>query len=188
MVSGHHTWNKRLTYYWIIKLIKPLRRITRSYFNAAVDKYISLIHNLIIRTCNDASQIDHFKSCAMEELLKCMICYNGSSSFITFLYSRLYGTFRHINDNIRRLNRINFISLDTNITTAMFNQEYNFDLYLRDIFRHLTSDEYIVITKFYIDNKTIKEISHEIGMVQSTVYHTKNRAIEKIRNRLMAKG
>ena len=61
------------------------RRITQPYFNLARHQYAPLIHKLAFRIGISQENIDELKTQGVKELLKCMICYNKSGSFMTFL-------------------------------------------------------------------------------------------------------
>lgn len=164
-------------------MMKIKRRITKAYFDRARSQYAPLIYKLSFMIGIDKIQAEELRVCADIELLKCMICYNRSGSFITFLYSRLIGVFRHLRDRERRFKRIRIMPIDCMSSIAGPDIDMDFNMMIQECLECLNEEEYDVITQLFFNNKTMKNISASRGVVASTIYRIKNKAIDKMRNK-----
>ena len=157
------------------------RRITKAYFNVGRRQYAPLIYRLSTRIGINTRQAEEMQCRANEELLKCMICYDGSGSFITFLHSRLAGVFRHIRDAERRANRVHTISPEHMANIAESDHDVNVHAIVEDLLECLNEEERNIITELFLNDKTMRDISNNLGGVASTVYRIKTKAIQKMR-------
>ena len=159
------------------------RRITKGYFYIARCQYARLIQGLSFSIGENGTQREEMVSRADEELLKCMICYSQSGSFITFLYSRLIGTFKHMRDADNRVKRIQNISPEHISFMTQPSRDNRVHTLAQDCLECLNDEELNIITELFFNSQTIREISNASGRVASTVYRIKTRAMEKMRNR-----
>ncbi len=159
------------------------RRVTKAYFNFARNQYAPLVKKLSTMIGVDNTQNEELKSRADEELLKCMICYSRSGSFITFLYFRLMGTFRHLRDVENRARRIQSMSADSIVNISEPNYDIDSKMMVQEYLECLDSEEHEIITDIYFNERTMREISDDRGTVPSTICRIKARAINKMRQK-----
>ena len=164
-------------------MMKKKRRITQTYFDIARHKYAPLVCKLSLRISVDAKQIEELKARADEELLKCMICYNKSGSFITFLYCRLVGIFRHMRDTEIRARRIKNMSMDHIVNVVGPDYDMDFHMMAQEYLNCLNDEERDIITELFFNDKTMREISDDRGVVASTICRIKARAIDRMRQK-----
>jgi RNA polymerase sigma factor (sigma-70 family) len=164
-------------------MIKVKRRITKSYFNIARRQYAPLIQRLSTTIGVNETQIEELKNRANEELLKCMICYDRSGSFMTFLYFRLNGTFRHLRDVENRVRRIKSMSNDSIMNIAEPDHNIDCAIMVQECLECLNEEERIIITELFMNDKTMREVSGDRGVVASTICRIKTRAIGKMRQK-----
>ncbi len=161
-------------------MMKIKRRVTEDYFQIACLQYESLIGKLSFRISANDSQIEEMKSRAKDELLKCMICYDGSGSFMTFLYSRLHGIFRHMRDKERRVKQMQVPSLDSIKQIAGLNYDMDSNMMIQECLECLEEGEREIIVGLFLEGKTMEELSGHLGTT-STIHRKKVRAIDKMR-------
>lgn len=159
------------------------RRITKGYFYIARLQYVPLIQRLSFFVGENSTQREEMIVRADEELLKCMICYNHSSSFMTFLYCRLMGAFRHMKDADNRAKRIHNISSNNIATIADPHQDNSIHVLIQDCLECLNDSELNIITELFFNEKTMRDISNSSEKVASTIYRIKTRAMEKMKRR-----
>ena len=164
-------------------MMKRQRRITKAYFDLARIQYAPLINKLAFQIGTDDTQIEELKAQAEEELLKCMICYRRSGSFITFFHGRLSGVFRHMRDVEHRARRIQIMSLDAMSNIAGPNSDADTHMMIEELMACLNDEERAVITGLFFDEKTMREVSQDQGVVPSTICRIKGRAIDKMRQK-----
>lgn len=164
-------------------MITKQRRITQAYFNIARVKYDSLVHRLSRRVGIDSSHIEELSLRGEEELLKCMICYDGRGSFITFLYHRLFGLFRHLRDAEIRSKRMHGVSLDPSNCTSTSYDNAETHITVQDCLACLTDKERNIIIELFFNNKTIRETASSYSGIPSTICRIKSRAIGKMKRR-----
>lgn len=155
------------------------RRITKAYFDFARNKYALLIQILFFRMGIDISQ----KNQANEELLKCMICYDGSTLFTTFLYGRLFGVFRNIRKREYKSKLIQSVPIDSLVNIAGPDCDMDRSIMIEECLECLDSTEHKVITELFFEGKTISKVSQDHNMVNSTVHRTRERALNKMRQK-----
>lgn len=163
-------------------MMKIQRRITKDYFQIACLQYEPLINKLAFQISVDDSQAEEMKSRAKDELLKCLICYNRSGSFMTFLYGRLYGIFRHMRDKERKVKRMQAPSLDSIRKMAGLDCDMDSSMMVQECLECLGENEREIITGLFLDGKTMKELSGHLGAT-STICRIKTRAIDKMRRK-----
>lgn len=163
-------------------MMKRKRRITKAYFELACRKYAPLVNRLSILVGINQIHTEELKYQADEELLKCMICYNSSGSFMTFLYCRLHNIFRHMRDSENRARRIR-----TGVMGSLTNmsdkntEDVDFPLMVNECFDCLTDDERNLIVEVFFNHKTMREISLDSGISLSSLGRMKKGAIGKMR-------
>lgn len=164
-------------------MMKIKRRVTKSYFEIACHQYTPLIQKLAFKIGFNNNQIEELSSRGFEELLKCMICYNRSGSFITFLHGRLDGVFRHMRDAENRSKRIPTMPTDLMEDMSGHNNEINNNMIVQECLECLSKEEYDIIIDLFFDEKTMREVSSERGGVASTICRIKSKAIDKMRKK-----
>lgn len=164
-------------------MLKVQRRITQAYFNLARCQYAPLIQDLAFQIGINKEQIDELKSRGMEELLKCMICYHRGNSFMTFLYGRLKGIFRHMRDKEIRAKRIPTMSLDSMANVAEPYRNIDCNMMAQEYLNYLDDDERGIIIELFFNSRTMRELSDDYGAVPSTICRVKTRAINTIKQR-----
>ena len=105
-------------------MISYRRRVTKSYLDFARRKYTQLINQLAYKIGGSLSIVEELQSQGTTELLKCMICYDGRSSFMTFLYGRLSGVFKHVRDVENRTKRIKKFPVESAINLIEQKHDY----------------------------------------------------------------
>lgn len=164
-------------------MMKQQRRITRAYFNLARNQYAPLIQKLAFQIGIKPTQVEELKAQGMEELLKCMICYSHSSSFMTFFYGRLIGIFKHMRDVEQRAMRVQIVPLDFMMNMAGPDYDIDSHMMIQECLECLNDDERNIITELFFNEKTTREISDDYGIVPSTICRIKTRAIDKMQQR-----
>lgn len=154
------------------------RRITKSYFDLARKQYAPLIQKLASQVGMNETQTEEMKVRALEELIRCMVCYRRIGSFITFFYGRLFDIFRHMRDVEQRASRIQNVS---NITRN--NCNIDSELLVQECLSCLNEEECGVIVDIYFGGQTIREASESRDGVASTVYYIKKRAMDKMKRK-----
>lgn len=162
-------------------MIEPQRRILEGYFLFARKQYEPLINKLAFMIGVDSVHAEELKACGNDELLRCMICYNGRGSFMTFLFSRLSGTFKHMRDMENRARRTWPASIGFTRNVVRFESDMDLRAVIDECLVCLSNREHIVIHESYFDNKTIREISEEHKIPSSTVWKIRHTAIDKMR-------
>jgi RNA polymerase sigma factor (sigma-70 family) len=163
--------------------MKYQRRITKAYFDFGCHQYAPLIQKLAFRVSINKEQIGELKNRAMDELLKCMICYDCSGSFKTFFFGRLFGIFRHMRDAEQKAKRIRIIPLDFMMNMVGPNYDMDSNMMAQECLGCLNEDEYDVITQLFFDERTTREVSDNLGIVASTICRIKTRAIHKMKRK-----
>lgn len=159
------------------------RRITKAYFDIALLQYAPLIHRIAFQIGGNSTQVEEMKIRAADELLKCMICYEYSGSFMTFLYGRLTGIFRHMRNAENKTSRVGTISLDSVSDIAAPCIQVDSNIMVEELLGCLSIKERSVIVKLFFDEKTIRETSRDCEMVPSMVHRVKTLAINKMRQK-----
>lgn len=166
-------------------MMKIKRRITGKYFEMARRQYSPLIQRLSFRIGIDNSQAEEFKIRSYAELLSCMICYNGSGSFMTFFHGRLVNVFRHLRDAEKRARRVRIIPTDFIANMAGPDHDMDASMMVQECLECLNEREYNIITDIYFRNKTMREISNSRGIFASTVCRIKTKAIDKMKSKCL---
>lgn len=164
-------------------MMKIKRRITKSYFDIARDHYLPLVKKLSLLIGVDEPQKEELRSRADEELLKCMICYDGSGSLITFFYCRLSGVFRHLRDTERRAKRIQSISTNSMINIVGHYCDMDFPIMVEECLECLNDEERDIIKELFFNGKSMREVSNDRGVVASTICRIKAKAIGKMKKK-----
>ncbi len=164
-------------------MMEPQRRITKDYFDVVREQYAPLVQRLATIYGFNQTQIEELKSHAQDELLKCAICYQNIGSFMTFLFSRLSGVFSHLRDTEIRASRLKTMSLDAMKNVAAPSCSVDFNITAEECLECLDNDEHYVITELFFNNRTMRDISSDRGVVPSTVCRIKKRAMVKMRKK-----
>jgi len=164
-------------------MMKRKRRITKAYFDIARGQYAPLVHRLAVTIGIDDTHVKELKSRADEEILKCMICYDKSGSLMTFIYSRLSGVFRHLRDVENRAKRNRGVSMESAVNLAGPEYDVDIDMMIQECLDCLSNEERYVITELFLNEKTMREVSTNKGVVASTICRIKTRAIEKMKQK-----
>lgn len=164
-------------------MLKQKRNITKAYFDYARKKYAPLINKLAFNIGVNASHTEELQTQGLKELVRCMLCYNGSSAFMTFFYGRLECIFKHMRDSERRTNKVQLLDSTSMMSMARHNHDIDSDMMARECMECLNSNEHNVITRFFFEKQTTKEISKDIGMVIPAVCKIKRVAIKKMRQK-----
>lgn len=164
--------------------MKPIRRVTKSYFMYGVKKYKPLILMLAGRLKHRSIDTDEMVSYGLQELLKAMICFdqNLGCSFTTFLYNRLFYTYQHLLQAEARHRRM---MTGTDLSGYRDNRTDNFGdtSDIEAMLSSLTDDERYVVKKIFLDGSTLASAAAEIGTSITTAYRKKEYAIEKLAER-----
>ncbi len=164
-------------------MMKKKRRVTHEYFEFAYRQYMPLIRKLAFRIGTNKTQVEEMKVRAFTELLKCMICYNRSASFMTYFYGRLVGVFRHMRDEENRAKRQRTILTDP--MTNISGPDYDMDSHMmvEECLECLDEEERDIISDIYFSSRTMREISDCRGIVASGICRIKAKAIDKMKKR-----
>lgn len=164
-------------------MMEPKRRILEGYFLLACKQYKPLINKLAFRIGVNSTHAEELKAYGNNELLKCMICYDGRCSFMTFLFSRLSGTFKHMRDTENRVRRIESIPIGFTKDVVRLESDIDLKAAVNECLTCLTDREYTVVNESYFNQKTIREISEDSKIPHSTVWSIRHTAIAKMRRR-----
>lgn len=164
-------------------MMEKKRRITKAYFEFVRRHYMPLIRKLSFSIGVDLIHVEELQSYGDEELLKCMICYDGSGSFMTFLYHRLRGTFRHKRDMENRARRFNKISTDSMSDIVGPNNDVDLHMTIQECLGLLDTEERRVIIERFLNEKTTRTIAMEQGTVHSNICRITDRALYKMRQK-----
>lgn len=159
------------------------RRITKGYFDLACKKYAPLVKKLAIKISVSELHIEELVASSSDEILKCLICFNGEYAFITLLYTRLLGTFRHMRDVENRSRRIINMPEEDMINFTGKEPSLDTNLILQECLECLDKDESDIVIDIYINDKTMREVAKEHDIAASTICRIKNRAIEKMQHK-----
>ena len=159
------------------------RRVTEAYFKFARNHYMSLIQKLSFSIGVDLIHVEELQSRGDEELLKCMICYNGNGSFITFLYHRLTGIFRHLRDMENRARRFNSVFIDSISDIVGPDNNVDSNMMAQECLDFLDDEERHIIVERFFNKKTTRTIATEQNTVASSICRITNRAIDKMRQK-----
>ncbi|MEE9573243.1 MAG: sigma-70 family RNA polymerase sigma factor [Candidatus Neomarinimicrobiota bacterium] len=159
------------------------RRITKTYFDFARHKYFPLIRRLSYLIGGNAQQIDELITRGDEELLKCMICYKRSGAFMTLLHYRLSGIFRHLRDMECRAKRVGSMSLSSMINISGPDDNMDTNMMIQEYLQCLNDEERSIVTELFLNEKTMREVSDDCGIVASTICRIKTRAINKMQEK-----
>lgn len=159
------------------------RRITKAYFHRACRQYVPLIRKLAFRIGVDDTHVEELTSCAPDELLKCMICYSLSGSFMTFFYGRLSGLFQHLRDTELRARRVQTMPMSDMVSQNTSDSDPDSHMMIEEYLSCLDKEEREIITAIYFKEQTTREISYSRGIVASTVCRIKIRAMNKMRQK-----
>ena len=156
------------------------RRITKSYFDFATRKYIPLINRLAYKIGGSLSLVEELQSQGMTELLKCMICYDGRSSFMTFLYGRLDGIFRHVRDVENKTKRIKKLPIESIANLIEQKYDYERSMEIEEYLSILNELELNIIKELFFGSRTLREVSIDHKFIVSTTHQIKTKAITKM--------
>lgn len=163
--------------------MKIKRRITKCYFDLACQKYAPLVKKLSFMIGVDVIHAEELQSRSGDEILKCLICFDGRGSFMTFLYTRLRGVFRHMRDMENRARRIQSISMETMINISEKHSNMDTDMVLQECLECLNKEELNIVVDLYLNEKTMRQVAEERGSVASTICRIKTRAIDKMQQK-----
>lgn len=164
------------------------RRITKAYFDIALLKYTPLIGKLSFLIGVDRTHTEELRTQGINELIRCMICYDSRGSFITFLYGRLENIFRHMRDVENRARRPHIMSQDYMANIVGPDSDSDTHIVVQECLSCLNSDEYNVITELFFGGRTMRDIATDLNTVHSTVCRIKDRAINKMRQKCQVIG
>jgi len=159
------------------------RRITKGYFDLACRQYDPLVKKLSISIGVDDTHIEELQARSQEEILKCLICYDGRGSFMTFLYFRLKGVFRHMRDSENRARRVQIMPTESLSQVQDKVSDTDVNMMVQDCLECLSDEERDIIVDLYLNEKTMREMAGERGVVASTICRIKTRAIEKMQQK-----
>lgn len=161
-------------------MMKIKRRITKGYFDIACKKYTPLVQKLSFSIGVDYTHVEELQARAKEEILKCLICYDGRCSFITFLYVRLQGIFRHMRDSENRARRVKIMPTEamSNVQDKQVDEDVR--MMVQECLECLNPEELDIITDLYLNEKTMREVATDRGRVASTICRIKIKAIRKM--------
>lgn len=169
-------------------MIEPQRRILKGYFLLACKQYEPLICKLAFAIGVNSTHAEELRACGKNELLKCMICYDGRGSFMTFLYGRLSGIFRHMRDVENRVRRIRSVPIDLMNNLIRPKSYVDWVPMVATCMACLTKEEYVVIHELFFAQRTMREISQEHGIPHSTVCRIKHKSLDKMRRKHRLSG
>ena len=163
----------------------PKRRVTQAYFEFAIEKYSPLMRRIVSSLGGDHHQQQEFQHVAIEELLKCMICFdrNGGGSFVTFFYGRVCNICRHIKKRERKAKRVQFIDDIESVSLSRYSYTpvpegvEQIEEYLEG----LSQKERFIIIELFVNSKTIAELSRETGIGKATISAVKFKALRKMK-------
>lgn len=159
------------------------RRITKAYFTIAMTQYAPLIQKLAFRIGINKTQVEELKSRAPEELLKCMICYQKSGSFMTFFHGRLSGLFRHMRDSDYRVTRRQGVPFSSLLNMSGPYIDTDQSMMIQEFLDCLNEEECDIITGLFFHDKSMRQIAEERDSVASTICRIKKGALDKMRRK-----
>lgn len=182
MESGLHVWNEPL---WRFnEMMKQQRRIIQAYYDIARLQYAPLIQKLAFRIGINPTQVEELKLQGVKELLRCMICYKRSGSFMTFFHGRLTGIFKHMRDAEKRAGRVRIMPIDSMLNIAGPDCDMDAHMMVQECLECLNERERNIIIELFFNKKTMRQISNDRGdVVPSTICRIKATAINKMKQK-----
>jgi len=127
-------------------------------------------------------QYNSYFNIGISELMYSMIHFDPRiASFNTYLYNRVSGKIKHL---IRKETIIKDRegNIEKNYTE---HREKNDDkILIEEIFNLLNNEEKMVLKMYYIENNTLQEVCDKTNISVSNIYNIKNRAINRVREKL----
>ena len=86
-------------------------------------------------------------------------------------------------DKEKRAKRIPTMSLDFMRSLVEPYRDISANMAAQECLKYLDEDERKVVVEIFFNDKTMRELSHDCGVVPSTIYRIKTKAINKIKQR-----
>jgi len=153
------------------------RRITSGYYNYFYKNKVRLLNMIVSKF--QYSNPDELLSIAKTSLLYAMINFDQNiASFNTYLYITVRGNIlKHISSE---QNLCKNVYEDNTLTQrkVCFNDDR---LIVEEILEKLSKRERSILTMYYLENHSLREISEKLNISTNCVYVNRNKALKKIR-------
>jgi len=156
------------------------RTITLQYYNFYYGLYRPILATYVAGLSANSTEFDEFMSIAREQLLYVLKHFDADvGSFRAYLRCRVWGIVKHEKD--RRAKHKSVFSMGSFDNCA--GVEYNHDdrLIVEEMLECLDDRQRMVLSSYYLDSMTFREIEAATGIPVSTAYVVKNKALQKIR-------
>lgn len=155
------------------------RSITSQYYNYYYRLYKPFLIAQVSGLAYGSSEFDDYMSIAREELMFVLKKFNpNSGSFKSYLRCRVWGAIKHRQDKESKHNCVFSIPSNDKCIGVSYNDN---KLIVEEMLDCLDDIHKTIISSYYLDNMTFREIQAATGIPVSTIYVMKNKAIQKIR-------
>lgn len=161
-----------------------------SDFSIIVDKYKNMVYTITYRISGNHEDAEELAQDVFVKAYKSLKDFKGKSKFSTWLYSIAYNT----SISKIRKKQLDYISYDDQENIYMeikdkgYDEQYDFDKVpvnlLKKILDELDPTDKTLLTLYYQDDKTIKELSEITGLTLSNVkvrlFRNRKRIFQKL--------
>ncbi|MGB0836737.1 MAG: RNA polymerase sigma factor [Flavobacteriaceae bacterium] len=161
-------------------------------FSYLVDRYQDMVYTLSFKLVQDSQLANDISQEAFIKAYKNLKSFNGSSKFSTWLYTISY------REGINQLRKFKTVSIDTQLNTEPYVEEKDLPLeqytaqersiYLEKAISHLKEIDRLIISLFYLAQKSIEEIEEITDISKSNIkvrLHRSRKQLEEILSKLL---
>lgn len=172
------------------QLIAEVKSGNTDAFRSIVDYYRDAVYGLSLRLVSNEMEAEELAQDTFLKVFKSIASYRGESKFSTWLYRITYNTcISHL-----RKNKPNQVEIQEYHGSSNFNSGYDNLLekdnnnVIKKILKTLKPDDRAIIQLFYLEEKSIKEISEITGFTNSNVKVKLHRSKQKLKSMMEENG
>lgn len=155
------------------------RTITLQYYNFYYNLYKPFLTTHVAGLSSSKHEFDEYMSIAREELLYVMKRFDSDSgAFKAYLRRRVWGKIQHWKQKESR-HKAAFSSSFDNCSSVGENLDNK--MIVEEMLECLDEEQRRVLSSYYLDSMTFREIEATTGIPVSTAYVLKSKALQKIR-------
>jgi len=156
------------------------RRITSQYYNFYYRLYKPFLVTYVAGLATNSTEFDEFMSIAREQLMFVLKNFNPDiGAFKSYLRCRVWGFIKHEKDRRAKHRSVFSNGSFDNLGGVEYNQDDR--LIVEEMLECLDDKQRMVLSSYYLENMTFREIESATGIPVSTAYVMKNTALQKIR-------
>ncbi|MCO5268331.1 MAG: sigma-70 family RNA polymerase sigma factor [Brumimicrobium sp.] len=174
------------------QLIKDILTGNTQAFGALVDAYQDMAFTIAYRVCKNRQDAEDITQNAFVKAYKNLHTFRFTSKFSSWFYRIVYNTAlthiqqqKEVNISTEEQRIENYTDLDST-DSALINKDQH--LAILDAIHQLPGDEATIITLYYIEEKSIKEIekitSLSLSNIKIKLYRARKRLAELLENTL----